>query len=150
MQATLTALRAIGVRLVRPAYIQAIIVTLVLLALPTVLVVWLTSLHGAWALLFIPLMIVGSVAIGMLVIFGLIIRFVSPPQDKQQRAAVRNFVDNLTTVADLRTTPRVFLLLRIMRDISAPRRDGYIGSMINRTAGLKQDFTILVRQFRKP
>lgn len=148
MSPTITAIRAIGAEFAARLFLPVVITCAVLSVVLIVSVFWLATLSQWWLLLLVPVMILVSVMIGVLGISWLVVRSVRPPQAKQQRRAVKAFVDKLQRVSDAVQTPKVVLLFRIIRDIAAPRKDGFIGSMTDDTTSLQRDFLQLQKLFR--
>ncbi|MNH31005.1 hypothetical protein D3C79_913310 [compost metagenome] len=89
------------------------------------------------------------VGLAVFVIIKLVIRSITPLQTKQQKQAAKQFVDKLQTVAEATQTPKFILLFRIVRDIAAPRADGFVGTLATTTGSLKKDFTDLSHSFKE-
>lgn len=147
MSPTITVIRAIGSEFARRLFIPVAIIGAVVFALLITGVVALGTLSEWWLLLLIPVVSLLCISAGVLAVTWLVIRTVRPTQTKTQLTAVRAFVDKLQRVSDAVQTPRIVLLFRIVRDIAAPRQDGFIGSMTDDTASLKRDFQALTRIF---
>jgi NADH:ubiquinone oxidoreductase subunit 6 (subunit J) len=147
MTPTITAIRAIGADFARRLYYPVAITSAVILALLITAVFLLGTLSQWWLLLLIPVVILLCVAFGVFAIVWLVIRTVRPIQTKAQRLAVKAFVDKLQRVSDTVQTPKFILLFRIVRDIAAPRQDGFIGSIADDTTSLKRDFRELQKLF---
>jgi len=111
-------------------------------------VLLLGTLSTWWLLLLIPVVMVLCIVAAVLTILWLVIRTVSPAQTKVQRRAVKTYVDKLQRLSDAVNTPKVILLFRIVRDVAAPRKDGFIGSITDDTASLKRDFQQLQKLFQ--
>lgn len=105
-------------------------------------------MNAWWWLLAIPVVILISVAMGIAVIVCLIIRYVTPIQTRSQKLAVKEFVKKLQHMSETIHTPKVVLLLRLVRDIVAPRRDGFIGTLASDTFSLKSDFESIQKSFK--
>ena len=82
------------------------------------------------------------------IIFKLVIRYVTPPQTRQQKQTVKLFVDKLQRLSETVQTPKVILLFHIIRDIAAPKEHGFIGELSLETFNLKSDFKDLETMFR--
>lgn len=148
MKPSLLTIRAIGSefanRLWLPIIIIAAIISIVLIGL----VWWLSvSVSGWWILLAIPVSVLLSVAFVVLTVFKLVIRYVAPPQNKQQKQQVVEFVDKLQSVSDAVQTPKIVLLFYVVRDIAAPRENGFVATLTTNSSTLKGDFTKLKRSF---
>lgn len=148
MKPSLLAIRAIGSEFANRLWLPVVIIAAIIAVLLIALVWWLvSSVSGWWILLAIPVTIALSVAAVLLTIFKLVIRYVAPVQTKAQRHDVKQFVDKLQSVSDAVQTPKVVLLFQIVRDIAAPRENGFIGSLMTNSGSLKGDFTKLRRSF---
>lgn len=148
MKPSLLTIRAVGSefanRLWLPIVIIAAIVGIILISL----VWWLSvGVSGWWILLAIPVSILLSVAFVVLTVFKLVIRYVAPPQNKQQKQQVKTFVDKLQSVSDAVQTPKVVLLFYIVRDIAAPRDNGFVAELARKSGSLTTDFNALRKQF---
>jgi multisubunit Na+/H+ antiporter MnhC subunit len=145
---SLTALRAIGaefaMRIYRPLALQAAIILGVLLSVS----IWLTTLSAWWWIL-AGLVIMSSLVAAMtLIITRLIIRAVMPEQTPEQNRQVRTFVDKLEHVSAVTQTPYVLLLLKLTRDISRPREESFIVTLVGETKSLKDEYIKIGKQMR--
>ncbi len=148
MNPTITVIRSIGAEFAKRLFTPIAIVAGVLSSLLVIGVVLLGTLNAWWLLLLIPVIIVVCVGAGVLTIVWLVIRTVRPPQTKTQRLGVQAFVDKLQRLSETVQIPKIVLLFRIVRDIAAPRKDGFIGSIADDTASLKSDFRELQQLFQ--
>lgn len=148
MRPPLFAIRSIGAELANRIYVFVAIVASIILACVLGLSVWLTSLSDWWWLLVILLVIVASVVIGVLVIVKLIIRSVRPPLTHLQKQQTKAFVDKLERLSEVAQTPKFVLLFQVVRDITAPRENGFIASVSTDTKTLKSDFVALSNTFK--
>lgn len=148
MSPTITVIRAIGSEFAKRLFLPVAIVALVIFALLIISVVFLGTLSQWWLLLLIPVIALLCIASTVLAVVWLVIRTVRTVQTKVQRTAVKVFVDKLQRLSDAVQTPKVVLLFRIVRDIAAPRKDGFIGTMTDDTTTLKRDFIELQKHFR--
>ena len=148
MSPTITAIRAVGAEFATRLFIPIVVITAVMCTLLVLGVLSLATLSQWWLLLLIPVIIILSVTFGVVVISWLIIRTVRPVQSGHPRASVKAFVDKLQRVSDAVQTPKVILLFRILRDIAAPRKDGFIGTMADDTSSLKHDLQQLQKLFQ--
>lgn len=148
MTPTITAIRCIGAEFAVRLFIPVAVVSSIICALLVTGVFSLATLSQWWLLLLIPVVMIVCIAFGVLVISWLVIRTVRPIQTKaQHHTAVKKFVDKLQRLSDVVQIPKVILLFQILRDIAAPRKDGFIGSMTDDTASLKHDFHELQQLF---
>jgi len=148
MNPTITVIRCVGAEFATRLFYPVAVISAILCALLVTGVLLLATLSQWWLLLLIPVVILVCVVFGVMLITGLVIRTVRPFQTKVQRVAVKAFVDKLQRVSDAVQTPKFILLFRIVRDIAAPRKDGFIGSMTDDTVSLKRDFQALQKLFR--
>lgn len=148
MSPTITVIRAIGTEFAKRLLLPISIIAAVIVALLILSVMALSTLSEWWLLLLIPVVMILSIVAGILTIMWLVIRSVRPVQTKSQHRAVRAFVDKLQRLSDAVQTPKVILLFRIVRDVAAPRNDGFIASMTDDTASLKRDFQELRKLFQ--
>ena len=148
MSPTITVIRCIGTEFARRLFFPVAITAGVIFTLLIIGVLLLTTLSQWWYLLLIPIMILLCVAGGVLAVVWLTIRTIRPIQTRTQHTAVKTFVDKLQRLSDTVQTPKIILLFRIVRDIAAPRKDGYIGSIADDTTSLKRDFSELQRLFK--
>lgn len=148
MSPTITVIRCIGTEFARRLLYPIAIAASILLTVMVVGVLLLGTLSNWWLLLLIPVVMVLCIVAAVLTILWLVIRTVSPAQTKVQRRAVKTYVDKLQRLSDAVNTPKVILLFRIVRDVAAPRKDGFIGSITDDTASLKRDFQQLQKLFQ--
>jgi hypothetical protein len=102
-----------------------------------------------WLILFAVFIIAVSVVLGVLMVVRLVIKSVTPVQSREQRRQTKAFVDKLQRLSDAAQTPKFILLFRIVRDIAAPRANGFIGTISNDTVSLKRDFVTLSKTFKE-
>jgi len=147
MSPYLQAIRAIAreflVRILKPIFIIAIIVSVCVLALS----IWLTTFSGLWWILVTILIIaIILVTVVSIVAWG-ILNLIAPRQSKAQAQQVRAFVDKLQRIADVTATPKIVLLFRLLKDGFAPSKQGFVVSMSQDVTSLKRDFTTLKDTF---
>lgn len=145
---TLLAVRSIGAEFARRVYRIVALLVLVISAASMGLTAWLTTFSQWWWLLFALLVIAVSVAFGVLFVVWRVIKSVTPYQSREQRKLVKAFVDKLQRLSETTQTSKFTLLFQIVRDIAAPRENGFIASLSNDTTSLKRDFTALSSTFR--
>ena len=148
MSPTISVIRSIGAEFARRLFVPVAVMGIILSAVLVTGVFLLATLSEWWLLLLIPVVIVVSIIFGVLAVSWLVIRTVRPPQTKTQRTAVKLYVDKLQRVSEAIQTPKFILFFRVLRDISAPRKDGFIGSMTDDTVSLKRDFSELQKIFQ--
>lgn len=148
MTSSLLAIRAIGAEFANRIYFFVAItiggVSAILLALS----IWLTTYSSWWWLLVAAFIIGTSVVVGVLIIIKLVIKSVSPPLSKTQKRQTKTFVDTLQRLSEVSQTPKFILLFQIVRDIAAPRENGFIASISGDTSSLKRDFIKLSDTFK--
>lgn len=149
MESTLLAIRSIGAEFANRIYLIVVLVAIVIGVCLFGLNVWLTTYSHWWWLLFLVLMVAASIAIAVLIVIKLVIRSVTPNQTKTQRVQTKAFVDKLQQLSDTVQTPKIVLMFRIVRDIAAPRSDGFIATLSHNTSTLTRDFVALSKTFKK-
>ena len=147
MKSSLLAIRSIGAEFANRVFYPVLGLGIIFASVLVGLVVWLSTLSAWWWLIAIPIVIVLCVGVGLLVIVKLVIGYVTPPQSSLQKKAVKQFVGKLQSVAETVGTPKFILLFRIVRDIAAPRENGFIGTISSDTSSLRGDFKELKRLF---
>ena len=148
MKPSILAIRSIGAEYANRIYLIVAILFAVAAATTLGASIWLTTLSNWWWVLVIFLIIIQSVALGVLVIVKLVIRTVRPYQTRAQKAQTKKLVDKLERLSETAQTPKFILLFRIVRDIAAPRDNGFIGHISSETTSLKTDFVELAKSFR--
>lgn len=149
MKPSLLTIRSIGAEFANRLFYPVVIAGGIAAVLLTGLALWLTTLSSWWWLLFIPVVMAVCIGLAVFIVVKLVIRYVTPTQTKIQKQATRQFVDKLQTVAEVTQTPKFILLFRIVRDIAAPRKSGFIGNLTTTTGSLKKDFIELKRMFEE-
>jgi hypothetical protein len=147
MNPTITVIRSIGTEFARRLFHPVAITAGVIFTLLIIGVLLLTTLSQWWYLLLIPVMILLCVTGGVLAVVWLTIRTIRPIQTRTQHTAVKVFVDKLQRLSDTVQTLKIILLFRIVRDVAAPGKDGFIGSIADDTASLKSNFRDLQKLF---
>ncbi|HMI09131.1 MAG TPA: hypothetical protein VK497_01895 [Candidatus Saccharimonadales bacterium] len=148
MKPSILAIRSIGAEFANRVYLIVAIVAGIISAGLLGLSIWLTTFSDWWWLLVAILIIVVSVVVGVLVIVKLIIRSVRPSLSHLQKKQTKAFVDKLQRLSETAQTPKFILLFQIVRDIAAPRENGFIASISNDTNSLKHEFVALVQTFK--
>jgi heme/copper-type cytochrome/quinol oxidase subunit 2 len=148
MRPSILAIRAIGAEFANRIYLFVAVTVALILACFLGLSIWLTTFSEWWWLLVILFIIVASIVIGVLVIIKLIIRSVRPSQSHLQKKQTKAFVDKLERLSEVAGTPKFILLFQVVRDIAAPRENGFIASVSTDTKSLKSDFTKLSQTFK--
>lgn len=148
MNSNLLTIRAVGAELANRLWLRVLILAIIISALLIGLVILLqTTVSVWWLLLGFPVIIAISVALGVLFISKQIIRTVSPVKSAEQRQATKQFVDKMQAVSEVFGTPKFMILYNVIRDIAAPRKDGYVATMINNSTSLTSDFKKISRLF---
>jgi len=140
MNSSIVAIRAIATEFAYRIFKPIVITTLVVGVLLIALMIWLIVMNGWWWLLAIPVFFGVLVGAALLVIVGIILRVVAPHQTKSQKQKISAFVDKLQRLSEITQTPKVVLLIRAVRDVVAPQKEGFIKNVISDTASLKKDF----------
>ncbi len=147
MKPTILTIRAVGAEFARRILYPIIIIVGSISLLLAGLGVYLTLQNAWWGLLLFAIISAICIAIAVLTIAFMTVRTVRPLQNPIQRKAVRKFVDKLEQLSEVIGTPKFILLFRIIKDIAAPRTDGFIGSMTGVNMSMKNDYKALVRLF---
>ena len=149
MNETILTVRAVASefarRLYRPVAIGFSVSAVVVIAI----LIWLLTMSAWWLLLALPLFILFIATSILIIISGIIIRSVSPPQTKHQRTSVSLFVDQLQRISEVTQTPKFILLFRAVKDVIVPAKTSFIQSVITDSVSVKADFQSLVRSFKK-
>ncbi len=114
----------------------------------TLVLVWLVHFSAWWLVLAVPLWFVMIFGVCLLVVAHMVVRAFRPPLDREQRVAVKGFVDKLQRVAEVVGTPAYWLLIKVVRDILWPRKDGFIAQTATDSLTLHKDFLRVQRFFR--
>ena len=147
MQATFLAVRAIGAEFARGLWLSAFIGALVIATPLVALLSWLTSQNPWWWLLDIPVGIILIVTAVLLVAFHIFIRSVRPAQTPQQKEHVKAFAQKLQFASEISSTPKLFVLFRVIRSIARPTSETYLQNLLE-TASLQKDFVRIIQLFR--
>lgn len=149
MQSTLLTIRAIGAEYAKRLWLPVMIITLITTVALIALVWWLMqSASGWWVLAGIPVVLAGSVGIGVLWVTRLTINYVSPVKTDAQKHAVKTFVDDLEAVSEAAFLPKIHILFRVVRDIAAPRENGYVQTLTGANSRLQAGFKDIQKLFR--
>lgn len=150
MSSTILAIRAVtslfAKDLLRPVFFIGIVAYAVVMAI----VVWITtSVNGWWILLgFIPTVLF---FVGLAVWIGLWIAAskLSPGMNSAQKRAAKNVVGKLSRVAEQLGTPRIFLIVRIAKDILFPKstKTTLIGELTETPGELRRSIDELRKLF---
>ena len=147
MTPTILTIRAIGAEFARRTYRFVLILTSCIAVLIVASTLWLTTFSQWWWLLMFAVVSGICVAISVLTVFKLTINKVTPKQNPVQKRAVGRFVTNIQAVSDIAGTPKFILLFQLIKDIAAPREQGFIGSTINTSKELRDDLKTLITLF---
>ncbi len=144
----LRAIRAIGTEFARRIYLPITItvgaILLVLLAVTS----WLTTLSAWWWVLLTLLIVVGVIFSIVAIVSGLALRFLRPRQTKTQSRSVKQFVDKLQDVAETLQTPKVVILARLIKDVIAPSKQGFVSHITAHATSIRPDFNAIVASFK--
>jgi hypothetical protein len=148
MKPTFNVVRAIGVefirRMLKPLIVAGAVVAVVLVGTGG----WLTTVNPWWWVLEALFLLASLFFVVLVIIARTVIRVADPPQTKDQKRAVRGYVDKLQRVAENLQTPQFVILYRVIRDTMRPRQDGFIETVSRDSKTLGPDFAELIRQFR--
>jgi hypothetical protein len=147
MNSSITVIRAVAGEIAHRVYVPILIIVIVLTAILIGLVLWLSTISLWWLLLLIPVLIAVVIAGTILTVTRIILATLTPSQTKKQRKEVKKFTDKILAVSELTQTPKFILLFRVVRDALAPKKAGYVESLVSETVSLRQDFNDLRRSF---
>jgi hypothetical protein len=147
MNSSITVVRAVGGEIANRIYLPILIIVIVLTTILIGLVIWLSTISLWWLVLLIPILIAVVIAGTILTVTRIILATLTPPQTKKQRKEVKKFTDKILAVSELTQTPKFILLFRVVRDALAPKKAGYVESLVSETVSLRQDFNDLRRSF---
>lgn len=147
MKPTILTIRAIGAEFAKRTFYPIVIVGAIAAIVLFGVTIWLMTLSAWWGLLLFVLISALCVGIAVFTVVFLTIRSVTPAQNPLQKKAVKAFVDKLQLLAETAGTPKFILLFRIVKDVAAPRADGYIGTLTSATTSVKKDYVALVGLF---
>jgi len=147
MTPTVLAIRSISSEFARRLYVPVAVAIVIVIVTTLIAGIWLTTLSAWWWIL-VAFFIMGTlIASTLLVVGGLIIRTIRPVQTRQQTKQISKFVDKIQSIADLTGTPKIVILFRIVRDMTAMNTRGYIQTLYDDTASMHDDFRNIVRSF---
>ena len=150
MKPIVQTVRAIGAefirRMLRPILLVGAAVAVVLL----VAGVWLVNQNIWWWLLLAVIITAVLVFAVLVTVATILIKLADSVQSRDQRKAVRHYVDRLQRASENLQTPYPVILYRVVRDVVWPRPDGFIATMSQDTQALAPDFNRLVGMFRQP
>jgi membrane-bound ClpP family serine protease len=144
---SLSAIRSIGAAFAYQLYLPIMIIVAVAGAILLALSIWLVTISEWWLILLILICGLILFATTALAVVLVIIKKVAPLQSKSQKKQTKAFVDKLLRVAEVTATPKFILLFQVMKDVVKPSHEGFISSVSNDTASLKQDFIALKNSF---
>lgn len=141
------AVRAIGSELLRRQLFSVLTAVFVALAVAHTINIILISFSVWWWVTEILLI---STTVILLPIIGLILLAVyrlRPNQTSTQEQVVRNFADVFSEVLETSQIPQLLLLLRLAKDMVAPRGMSFIEYTAIKTVSLKSGFEAVVGAF---
>ena len=141
------AIRSIAAEFARRLYVPAVVSVAIVALLAIALAVWLVTINEWWLILLITVCGMTFFAFMALAVAFVVIKKVTPLQSKIQKKQTKAFVDKLLRVAEVTSTPKIFLLFQVMKDVVRPSREGFISSVSNDTGSLKRDFVALKDSF---
>lgn len=147
MTSSLLAIRSIAAEFAFRIYWPVLIVLVIVAVLIIGLVIWLLMMSAWWWLLAVPVFLL--ILVGALVFFisFVILKLITPAQNKQQRELVKKFVDKIQRLSEITQTPKIVLLFRAIRDAVAPKKHGFVQSVIGDASSLSKDYKEIVEAF---
>lgn len=149
MQATFTAIRAIGAEYARRILLPMI--TIGILAAAALLAIggWLTT-QSAWWWILEAIIIIGTIICALLTMMLLgILQAVAPALTKNDKKAVRQYVNKLERVSEGIGTPQMIIVYRVVRDTIRPTQHGFIETISHDSKTLASDFANLRDQLNQ-
>lgn len=143
---TLLAVRAIGVVFGKRLWWSTMLLAAGVAILLIALCVWLISLSGWWWILAVLVGMAISIAAVMLAVFRILLGSIDPSKTKEQKEAVRAFVDKLGFVQELTQTPKFIILFRVIRSVAAPSSEKYLEHIFE-SRKLQKDFTAITKLY---
>ena len=148
MKAHISVLRAIGSEFAL-SFIKPIAIILVAVLVVIIGIAWLLAAIFSpwWWLLVVPFAVVGGVIGAVLLISYVIIRAFRPELSKEQRVAVRGFMEKVSGLNEAARTPYPLLVARITIDFIIHRDGRYIRGLINDSRSLKGEYEAILGYF---
>lgn len=147
MNSYVKVVRAVGgefaVRKLRDAALPFVIAGGILLAV----CLWLTTISAWWWLLAAMVLVAELLLVATWTLVYLVVRRFRPRETKDQKRAVRDFVDKLERVTGNVGTPMFIIVFRVVRDIIRPSKTTYIQTVANDSTTLHKDLLALQKLF---
>lgn len=148
MNSHILAIRALASTLARKILLPIIIIAAIVFALVILLLLWAMSEVGAWLILIIiPIGFIGVIIGLALGILYKTVQSISPKMNKDQKKTTNEFIGKLEEYAELKNTPKVLIVWRIIFSALKRTPRKYIDSIVNDSAKLKRSYTDLVSSF---
>lgn len=147
MKPTILVIRAVGAELARRIFYPVVITAAIIAALLLGGTIWLMTLSAWWGLLLFAVISALCVGIAVFTVVRLTIKTVTPLQNPVQKKAVKSFVSKIQLLSETVGTPKFILLFKIVKDVAAPREDGFIGTLTGASTTIKKDYVGLVKLF---
>ena len=148
MNGILLVLRAVSVEFARRIYVPIVIIAAIIGVIAIILSIWLTAMSAWWWIL-VVIVFLGVIIAGVILgVIAIIMNVANPKQTRAQKIDVKMFVDKLQGLSEITQTPKFILLFRIVKDIVAPKEDGFVKKTIGNTLSLRKDFETLRNSFK--
>lgn len=149
MDAHILAIRALAATLVKNFVLPIAIIVGVIFALVIGLLLWTVAETSPWLLLLlIPVAFIGLVVSLAFFIIYRTIRSIQPKNiNKEQKRATKDFISNIEGYAELKSTPKIFIVWRIIMSALKRSPKTYMSSIIGESTKLKSSYTDLVSAF---
>ena len=143
-------LRAIGSEFAL-SFIKPIAIVLAVVLVIVVGVAWLlaTMFSPWWWLLVVPFAALGGALGAVLLLSYVIIRVFRPELSKEQRVAVRGFMEKVSGLNEAARTPYPLLVARIAIDFVIHRDGRYIKGLIDDSRSLKREYSAILGYFSR-
>lgn len=148
MRPIIQTVRAIGAEFIRRTLRPLILIGGAVVAILLIAGIWLVNQNIWWWLLLAVVLAASIVFITLAIVVTVVVKLADSVQSRQQRQAVRHYVDKLQRTAENVQTPYPIILFRVVRDVIRPQSDGFIATMSQDTKTLAPDFNELVDYFR--
>lgn len=148
LQPIILAVRAIGSefasRLYRPVIWTGIITFIVLISI----MIWLVNINGWWWLAFTPVILAALLFAFLSATVGFVLSLLKPRQTAEQRLKVTAFVDALQMSAEVASTPRFFILFRLVKDVVRPSEHSYVKELSTNATTLRTGLQEIIKSFQ--
>lgn len=147
MKPIVQTVRAIGAEFIRRMLRPILLVGAAVAVLLLVAGVWLVNQNVWWWLLLAVIIAAVLVFVVLVTVASILVKLADSVQSRDQRTAVRRYVDMLQRASENLQTPYPVILYRVVRDMVWPRPDGFIATLSQDSQALAPDFKALLALF---